>query len=93
MLSVFLRVMPFATLLQAHYPLPDSSLAHLQQAASLVALPKGTRLFTDERLGEDVYFVQRGLARAYVQQEAQEVRRGGNGLVIHSGLPLAASQL
>jgi CRP-like cAMP-binding protein len=78
--------MPFATLLQAHYPLPESSLAHLQQAARLVAFPKGTRLFTDDRVGEEVYFVQRGLARAYVQQDAQEVTFwfGGEGTVLFS---------
>jgi CRP-like cAMP-binding protein len=65
--------MTFATLFQAHYPLPETSLARLQQAASVVELPKGTHLFTSDRVGEHVYFMQRGLARAYVQQEAQEV--------------------
>jgi CRP-like cAMP-binding protein len=85
-LAVFLLAMPFATLLQAHYPLPESSLARLQQAARLVAFPKGTRLFTDDRVGEEVYFVQRGLARAYVQQDAQEVTFwfGGEGTVLFS---------
>lgn len=78
--------MPFATLLQAHYPLPEASLARLQHAATLVELPKGTRLFTDDRVGDDIYFVQRGLARAYVRQDTQEVTFwfGGEGTVLFS---------
>lgn len=65
--------MSFAALLQAHYALPETSLACLQQTATLVELPKGTHLFTDDRVGEDVYFILRGLARAFVRQDAQEV--------------------
>jgi CRP-like cAMP-binding protein len=78
--------MPFATLLQAHYPLPAPSLARLQQAATLVELPKGTVLFTDDRVGEELYFVQRGLARAYVRQDAQDVTFwfGGEGTALFS---------
>lgn len=78
--------MPLATLLQTHYPLPEPSLANLQQAATLVELPKGTLLFTDDRVGEDVYFVQHGFARAYVRQDAQEVTFwfGGEGTVLFS---------
>lgn len=78
--------MPFTALFQAHYLLPETSLARLQHAASLVELPKGTRLFTDDRVGEEVYFVQRGLARAYVQQDAREVTFwfGEEGTVLFS---------
>lgn len=87
--------MPFATLLQAHYPLPRPSLACLQQAAQVVELPKGTLLFTNDRVGEDVYFVQRGLARAYVQQDAQEVTFwfGAEGSVLFSIQGYLAQQL
>jgi len=78
--------MPFTALFQTHYLLPETSLARLQHAASLVELPKGTRLFTDDRVGEEVYFVQRGLARAYVQQDAREVTFwfGEEGTVLFS---------
>ncbi len=78
--------MSITTLLQGHYALPETSLARLQQAATLVELPKGTCLFTDDRVGEDVYFMQRGLARAYVRQDAQEITFwfGEEGTVLFS---------
>jgi CRP-like cAMP-binding protein len=83
---VSLLIMSFDTLLQAHYPLPPASLDSLRQAASLVDLPKGTILFTDNLIGEEVYFLQQGMARAYVLRDQQEVTFwfGGEGTILLS---------
>jgi CRP-like cAMP-binding protein len=87
--------MSFAPLLEAHYTLPKSSLASLLRAASLVQLPKGTNLFTDDRVSEDLYFIQRGLARAYVRQDKREVTFwfGSEGAILLSIRGYIAKQL
>lgn len=60
-------------LVQAISPLPPDSLARLEALAEYAALPKGTALFTDAKLADEVYFLHRGLARAYARREDREV--------------------
>ncbi|RTQ45734.1 Crp/Fnr family transcriptional regulator [Hymenobacter gummosus] len=73
-------------MVQAICPLPAASLARLAPLAEHVALPKGTALFTDERLADDVYFLQHGLARAYARRADREVTFwfSGDGAVLVS---------
>lgn len=60
-------------MLQATYPLPNSSLAKVLALATYVELPQGTALFRDDQLARHIYVLQYGLARAYARRADREV--------------------
>ena len=77
------------TLLQSVYPLPAAALTTLAAACSPVEHTKGSLLFRAGRLETAVYFIQKGIVRAYCDQDDHEVtfwfgREGDTVLSYHS---------
>lgn len=65
--------MTLSQILCTTYPLPSASLEKVLALAELVALPKGTVLFEDDKLAHYIYVLQHGLARAYARRADREV--------------------
>lgn len=61
------------TLLQSVYPLPQAAAETLAAACSPVEKPKGTLLFRAGRLESEIYFIEKGIVRAFCDQADHEV--------------------
>ncbi|MCB0633521.1 MAG: cyclic nucleotide-binding domain-containing protein, partial [Lewinella sp.] len=55
------------------YPLPATSLSIFKKNARSVCYPKGTILLKAGRVENNVYFIRKGIVRAYVYQNDHEV--------------------
>ena len=65
--------MSLPELLQAVYPLPDTSLQQVLALAEEVTLPKGSLVVRDDQFAHHLYVLRRGLARAYARRDDHEV--------------------
>lgn len=61
------------TIIQSIYPLPEQSLAKLTETIDLVTLPKGHLLFKADKIATDIYFIKKGIARAFCHEVDNEV--------------------
>ena len=55
------------------YAVPEASGQKLQQVVEEVTLPKGHILFEAGKIGRSVYFIKKGIVRAYLYQHDTEV--------------------
>lgn len=55
------------------WPLPQESLQLLQEQIHEVSLPKGYALIQANKIEKNIYFLKKGIARAYVLQDANEI--------------------
>jgi len=55
------------------YPLPDRSKALLKERIYEIAYPKATILFRANRIASKVYFIKKGIVRAYANQNEEEI--------------------
>ena len=55
------------------YPLPPASALRLKQTIEEVKYPKGHILFEEGKTGRSVYFIKKGIVRAYLYQNNNEV--------------------
>jgi CRP-like cAMP-binding protein len=65
--------MDLKAIMARFYPVPENSEAVLASKVSLVAYPKGFRLVEAGRIEPCVYFIKKGLVRAYSDMEDREV--------------------
>lgn len=59
--------------IRAIYPLDEASWQHMRQALKPVSYPKGHLLFRGGRVEPWVYFMERGIARAYTRPQRKEI--------------------
>lgn len=59
--------------IQSLYPLSEEAIQLLTSHFELVEFPKGYHLFKEGRKGSHVYFIERGIARAYSRPENREM--------------------
>ncbi|WP_266206284.1 Crp/Fnr family transcriptional regulator [Pontibacter kalidii] len=55
------------------YPLPEASKRTLKESIVEVRLPKGYMLLRADKIETDIYFIKKGIARAYANSEDNEV--------------------
>lgn len=55
------------------YPLPERSKALLKEWIYEIAYPKSTILFKANRIASKVYFIKKGIVRAYANQNEEEI--------------------
>lgn len=55
------------------YPVPETSAQKLKQLAEEITLPKGRILFEVDKISRNVYFLKKGIVRAYLFQHDTEV--------------------
>lgn len=53
--------------------LPYTSLNSLTSIITIVEYPKGHRLFNANKVEQDIYFIKKGIVRAYTQSPDQEI--------------------
>ncbi len=72
--------------IQSIYPLSAEAFAKLEQLAVEVSLPKGHMLFKEGKVERDVYFIRKGIARAWCMRNDKEVTfwLGAEGSVVLS---------
>lgn len=58
------------------YPLDEGSWLKLKQALTPLSFPKGHLLFRSGRVEPSVYFIERGIARAYTKPQRKEITFG-----------------
>lgn len=59
--------------LQQYYQLPEESQGKLRELLQVVRLPKGHHLFQAGRVERYIYFIRKGLARAFCLKQGKEV--------------------
>ncbi|MBK0404192.1 Crp/Fnr family transcriptional regulator [Adhaeribacter sp. BT258] len=59
--------------ISAYYPLPETSLKTLSDSLQKVELPKGHLLFKAGKTDRNLYFIEKGIARAFCFQNEKEV--------------------
>lgn len=59
--------------INALYPLPEQSLQQLTGLLTRIELPKGQLLFKSGRISRELYFIDTGIARAYLNQNDREI--------------------
>ena len=65
--------MEISEILNRIYTLPEQSLATLQAKITEVKLPKGTLLLKAKRIEKSLYFIKKGIVRAYAYQNNHEI--------------------
>jgi CRP-like cAMP-binding protein len=64
--------MDIVTILNQVYVMPEPSRLILQGLITEISLPKGTLILKSDRVEGAVYFIKRGIARAYTNQDNKE---------------------
>lgn len=55
------------------YPLPDSSRDHLKKHIAEVSYPKGTCVMEAQKIVSYIYFIKKGIVRAYASTENNDI--------------------
>lgn len=61
--------MDISNILDYIYKLPESSLAELQNNVSEITFPKGHILLKANKVETNIYFIKKGLVRAYIERD------------------------
>jgi CRP-like cAMP-binding protein len=61
------------SLISRYYPLPEKSLITLSDSLQKVAFPKGHLLFKAGKTDRNLYFIEKGIARAFCFQKEKEI--------------------
>lgn len=65
--------MGISTILNNILELPAASTSHIAEIINEVEYPKGHRLLNANRIERDIYFIKKGIARAYIEAVDGEV--------------------
>lgn len=65
--------MEISTILDNVYPLPVSSKERLTEAIAEVEFSKGYRLLHADKVERDIYFIKKGIVRAYIETPDGEI--------------------
>lgn len=65
--------MEFNKILSQIMPLPDAAIQTLESIASFITLPKHHQLIKSTRKDNSIYFIRKGLVRAYTQTDDDDV--------------------
>lgn len=78
--------MNISSIIQSLSPLPADSLQKLTDKITPVSFPKGHILFEPGKTEPDIYFIEKGIARAYCYESGNELTFwfGGEGSIVLS---------
>lgn len=65
--------MEIEAILNGIYELPESSGRRMTEVITEVAYPKGHRLLKADRVERDIYFIKKGMVRAYINSSGDEI--------------------
>ncbi|RXK83130.1 Crp/Fnr family transcriptional regulator [Filimonas effusa] len=60
-------------IIQAIYPLPQAAAGLLKEHIMEVSFPKGHILFRQDKIENTLYFIKKGIVRAYARQEDNDI--------------------
>lgn len=65
--------MKLEEILNSIYPLPETSIASFKAATNRVTYPKGYTIIKEDKFEKQLYFIKKGIVRAYSNFDGQEV--------------------
>lgn len=68
-----LSVMELKEILDRCYTLPEASLSLLESSTELIHYPKGHHILEMGKVERDIFFIAKGIARAYTMDEGREI--------------------
>lgn len=72
-LRIYLSPMNIDQIIDSIYQLPDGSRSTLKKNITEVRYPKGHMLFRADKIEPNVYFIKKGIVRAYIDLEDNEI--------------------
>lgn len=68
--------MDIKEIINQRYAMPDASLDRLQQCLTEVSYPKGFRVLESGKIEKDIFFIKKGIVRAYTSVDGKEITFG-----------------
>jgi signal-transduction protein with cAMP-binding, CBS, and nucleotidyltransferase domain len=68
-----LQAMNIKVIVNSIYPMPESSVEKLESRLTMVSFPKGYHLLEADKLEPDVFFLDKGIACAYIHRGGRKV--------------------
>lgn len=65
--------MDIKEIINLRYAMPDASLDKLRQCLTEVSYPKGFRVLESGKVEKDIFFIKKGIVRAYTSVEGKEI--------------------
>ena len=65
--------MDIKEIINQRYAMPDASLDKLRQCLTEVSYPKGFQVLEYGKIEKDIFFIKKGIVRAYTSVEGQEI--------------------
>lgn len=65
--------MDINTIIQNIHPLPQSSIDKILKEITLISLPKAHLLFSEGKIDRNIYFIKKGIARAFFYHNGNDV--------------------
>lgn len=72
-LHIYLSPMNIDQIIDSIYQLPEASGSTLKKNITEVRYPKGHMLFRADKIETNIYFIKKGIVRAYIDQEDNEI--------------------
>lgn len=63
-------------IINQRYAMPDASLDRLRQCLTEVSYPKGFRVLESGKIEKDIFFIKKGIVRAYTSVDGKEITFG-----------------
>ena len=65
--------MDIKEIINQRYAMPDASLDRLQHCLTEVSYPKGFRVLESGKIEKDIFFIKKGIVRAYTSVDGKEI--------------------
>lgn len=65
--------MDIKEIINQRYAMPDASLDRLRQCLTEVSYPKGFRVLESGKIEKDIFFIKKGIVRAYTSVDGKEI--------------------
>ena len=67
--------MDIKEIINQRYAMPDASLDRLRQCLTEVSYPKGFRVLESGKIEKDIFFIKKGIVRAYTSVDGKEIMK------------------
>ena len=68
-----IKLMDIKEIISLRYAMPDASLDRLRQCLTEVSYPKGFRVLESGKVEKDIFFIKKGIVRAYTSVDGKEI--------------------
>lgn len=65
--------MDIKEIINQRYAMPDASLDRLRQCLTEISYPKGFRVLESGKIEKDIFFIKKGIVRAYTSVDGKEI--------------------